>query len=441
MEHTTQETNRHMEVQAQQFQQVRTAASRVVELRAPGPHPGAGRPAGGARAQVGGCKSPAAASTKGFGRALGEQEAVQDAGEEEAGAESSTERLEEPSAGGRDRARVASPGQPDVQYEEEEKSAEFSDAWWIASDRAVLPKFSLFEHELRSHVPFSSSCEICVRARGLKKARHRTEVHQNEVQLDQFWHGSLRFLILVHSKSFAIGCVSGDGPREAVVAGMSQWLMHFGLANKDCLFTCDAEGYMRTLWQQLLQDFPSFQGTIEQFAAGRHAPVAERGVRALRETASGILLQMQDNFVALRNNRKAFSLLFGHACAVHNRYNVMSGSMFSTVAKVERKPTQAPPSVYFRRNSTCCTPAKQGRSSHRSICVWVLSGGQSWEKPHIGHPFRLSLVLLRSCSRLPSRCFCQSGMILSCLACLQKGLGALCIDVLFCQTLIVSMMS
>ena len=46
-------------------------------------------------------------------------------------------------------------------------------------------------------------------------------MHQNEVQLDQFWHGSLRFLILVHSKSFAIDCVSGDGPKEAIVAGMS----------------------------------------------------------------------------------------------------------------------------------------------------------------------------------------------------------------------------
>ena len=31
--------------------------------------------------------------------------------------------------------------------------------------------------------------------RGLKKARQRTDVHQNEVQLDQFWHGSLRFLM------------------------------------------------------------------------------------------------------------------------------------------------------------------------------------------------------------------------------------------------------
>ena len=336
-----------------------------------------------AQAQAGGCEPPATASTKGFGRALGEQEAVQDAGAEEAGAESSTERLEEPSAGGRDRARVdANPGQH-VQSEEEEKSAEFSDAWWIASDKDVLPKFSLFEHELRSHVPFSSSCEVCVRARGLKKARRRTEVHQNEVQLDQFWHGSLRFLILVHSKSFAIGCVSGDGPREAIVAGMSQWLMHFGLANKDCLFTCDAEGYMRTLWQQLLQDFPSFQGTIEQFAAGRHAPVAERGVRALRETASGILLQMQDNFVALRNNRKAFSLLFGHACAVHNRYNVMSGSMLSPLQRLrgnQHKPHQA----YIFGGTVLVAPppskagAITGRFAYGSYLGPVLGKASHW---------------------------------------------------------------
>ena len=247
----------------------------------------------------------------------------------------------------------------------------------------MLPKFSLFERELRSHVPFSSSCEVCVRARGLKKARHGTEVHQNEVQLDQFWHGSLRFLILVHSKSFAIGCVSGDGPREAIVAGMSQWLMHFGLANKDCLFTCDAEGYMRTLWQQLLQDFPSFQGTIEQFAAGRHAPVAERGVRALRETASGILLQMQDNFVALRNNRKAFSLLFGHACAVHNRYNVMSGSMLSPLQRLrgnQHKPRQA----YIFGGTVLVAPppskagAVTGRFAYGSYLGPVLGKASHW---------------------------------------------------------------
>eukprot|EP00439_Symbiodinium_sp_Y106_P080713 s2258_g19.t1 len=109
-----------------------------------------------------------------------------------------------------------------------------------------------------------------------------------------------------------------DRPKEVIVADMSQWLLHFVLSNKDCLFTCNAEGYMRALWQQLLQGLPSFQGTVEQFAAGRHGPVAERGVRALmREiAASEILLQMQDNFVGLRCSRKAFSLLFGHACAV-----------------------------------------------------------------------------------------------------------------------------
>ena len=74
----------------------------------------------------------------------------------------------------------------------------------------------------------------------------------------------------------------------------------------------------------------------------------------------------------LRNNRKAFSLLFGHACAVHNRYNVMSGYVVA-VAEVEREPAQAPPSIYFRRNSACCA-TKQSRSHHRSICVWFLFG-------------------------------------------------------------------
>ena len=100
-------------------------------------------------------------------------------------------------------------------------------------------------------------------------------MHEHEVQLDQFWHGSLRFLIMVHSRSFAIGCVSGDMTRDMIVAGMSQWMLHFGLANKSCVFTCDAEGYMRTLWHDMLEEFPVFQGTVEQFAPGRRAPVVQ----------------------------------------------------------------------------------------------------------------------------------------------------------------------
>ena len=281
-----------------------------------------------------------------------------------------------------ERSVVPAAASPEL-YDEKEKSAEPSDAWWIASDRDVLPKFSLFEHELRSHVPYSSSCEVCVRARGIKKARQRTDVHQNEVQLDQFWHGSLRFLIIVHSKSFAIRCVNGDRPRDAIVGDIAQWLLHFGLANKDCLFTCDAEGYMRSLWQQLLQDHPAFQGTVEQFEAGRHAPVAERGVRALREVASGILLQMQDNFVGLRNNRKAFSMLFAHACAAHNRYNVMSESMLSPLQRLRGNQHKAHQTYVFGGTVLVAPPPSRvatitGRFAYGAYLGPVLGKASHW---------------------------------------------------------------
>ena len=102
------------------------------------------------------------------------------------------------------------------------------DCWWVVSDKETLSpeSFSLLQHQLRSHVPYSSSCEVCVRARGLKQALRRNQVHANEVQLDQFRHGSLRFLTVAHSRSFAIGCLSGDNPREQIVADMSHWLSH-----------------------------------------------------------------------------------------------------------------------------------------------------------------------------------------------------------------------
>ena len=90
------------------------------------------------------------------------------------------------------------------------------DCWWVATDKESLSSFDLLQHQLRSHMPYSSSCEVCVRARGLKPAYRRTETSEHEVQLDQFWHGALKFLVVVHSKSFAIGCVSGDNAREVI---------------------------------------------------------------------------------------------------------------------------------------------------------------------------------------------------------------------------------
>ena len=257
------------------------------------------------------------------------------------------------------------------------------DCWWVSTDKESLSSFDLLQHQLRSHMPYSSSCEVCVRARGLKAAYRRTEISEHEVQLDQFWHGALRFLVVVHSKSFAIGCVSGDNAREVIVADMSHWLSHFGLANQTCVFTCDAEGYMRTLWQSLLERFPVFKGNVEQFAAGRHAPVAERAVRTLRESVSSVLLQMQDSHVGLRNHRRAYTLVFQHACHIHNRYSTVTGSVLSPVQRLrknQRKPHQA--YVFGATILTSGPPAKTteivGRFAYGSYLGPVLNKSSHW---------------------------------------------------------------
>ena len=263
--------------------------------------------------------------------------------------------------------------------EEKESTVPAVDCWWVATDKESLSNFDLLQHQL----PYSSSCEVCVRARGLKAACRRTEISEPEVQLDQFWHGALRFLVVVRSKSFAIGCVSRDNAREVIVADMSHWLSHFGLANQTCVFTCDAEGYMRTLWQSLLERFPVFKGNVEQFAAGRHAPVAERAVRTLRESVNSVLLQMQDSHVGLRNHRRAYTLVFQHACHIHNRYSIVAGSVPSPLQRLrknQRKPHQA--YVFGATILTSGPPAKAaeivGRFAYGSYLGPILNKSSHW---------------------------------------------------------------
>ena len=256
-------------------------------------------------------------------------------------------------------------------------------------------------------------------------------MHEHEVQL---WHGSLRLLIMVHSRSFAIGCVSGDMTRDMIVAGMSQWMLHFGLANKSCVFTCDAEGYMRTLSNDMLEQFPVFQGTVEQFAPGRHAPVAERGVRALRETVSGILIQMQDTGIGLRNNRKAFNFVFQHGCHCHNRYSMLSGSALTPIQRLrgnQHKPHQA--YVFGSTILISGPPSKAasipGRYTYGAYLGPVLGKASHWATMQI-KPGTVEVVQTPSVKALlPTR------YDLELLGMLAKKVGSMVQDVAFCHAL------
>ena len=220
--------------------------------------------------------------------------------------------------------------------------------WWIATDKESLAsrepawKHDMFEHYMRGHIPFSSACEICLRARSCKPAVRRSDTHENEVQLHQFFEGqSMRFLAVVHTKSFVIGCVCGEDDRETIVANIGHWLSYFGVVNKDCRFCCDAEGYMRTLWEDVIKTCPGIRGTVEQFAAGRRAPVAERAVRSLREGFSACLIHMRDHGVGLRYHKSAYTFLYQHVCHAHNRHCLVAGSALTPLQRLNKDKSQA----------------------------------------------------------------------------------------------------
>ena len=200
----------------------------------------------------------------------------------------------------------------------------------------------MFEHYMRGRIPFLSACEMCLRARSCKPAVRRSDTRENEVQLDQFFEGqSMRFLAVVHTKSFAIGCVCGEDDRETIVANIGHWLSYFGVVNKDCRFCCDAEGYMRTLWEDVIKTCPGIRGTVEQFAAGRRAPVAERAVRSLRESFNACLIHMRDHGVGLRYHKRAYTFLYQHVCHAHNRHCLVPGSALTPLQRLNKDKSQA----------------------------------------------------------------------------------------------------
>ena len=174
----------------------------------------------------------------------------------------------------------------------DEQSVE-DQVWWVLKDSEI--DFDLAGHVLRGHLPYSSSCEVCVRFSSSP---------------------STRFIVIVHVQSFALGCVDGEAGRPLVIEGIGAWLLYFGLANvaEGVVLRCDAEPYIRTLLEDVLEAHDNLHGPIEQFNPSRHVPAAERGVRTLRELGNTLLADVQDHGVALRETSKCFSLCTGAVC-------------------------------------------------------------------------------------------------------------------------------
>ena len=114
---------------------------------------------------------------------------------------------------------------------------------------------------------------------------------------------------MVHTKSFTIGCVCGEDDRETIVANIRHWLSYFGVVNKDCRFCCDAEGYMRTLWEDVIKTCPDIRGTVDRSRSACAVP--ERAVRSLRESFNACLIHMQTTELDWYHER-AYTFMYQH---------------------------------------------------------------------------------------------------------------------------------
>ena len=109
---------------------------------------------------------------------------------------------------------------------EPEQSPPSEESWFIRGDASHLheEKWGKVhrEHVLKSHIPFSSSCEFCVRSRGLEPARSiRREDGgagaSKEVQVDKLCYKACGCLYLCWSVASQLGvaCIAVQRCREA----------------------------------------------------------------------------------------------------------------------------------------------------------------------------------------------------------------------------------
>ena len=253
-------------------------------------------------------------------------------------------------------------------------AAENPEAWLLRGDRELLQleqwgKVNR-DHVLRSHIPFNASCEHCVRGRGLEPARRvereEGEGAQKEVQVDKFQYKGLWFLVLVLVGCFAIGAVQyrevsgprGNEARESMLADMSAWGRSVGLVGVDArdLSVCvrsDLEGVVRNLAQGFADGLTAGAVEVTDVPVGRHAPVAERAVRTLKESANTLCVGLEN--VGLEPCGNGVMYLLKHCAQAHNRYAHLQGSALSPEQKA-LKSLKAPRPMYVWGAAVLATP-------------------------------------------------------------------------------------
>ena len=241
------------------------------------------------------------------------------------------------------------------------------------------------EHVLRSHIPYNSSCPHCVRGRGLEPARSQNKEQDSglrEVQIDKFFYKGLAFLVLVLVGAFALGVVPyrevtgsrGPAAREAMLSDMSAWsrsvgLVGVGASELTVSVKSDIEGVVRNLAQSFADGLTAGAIEVVDAPVGRHAVVAERAVRTIKESANTLCAGLEQ--VGLEPCGKGVTYLLMHCAQVYNRYQVHPGSALSPEQRC-LKTTRGPHAAYVWGAAVLATPPPSlrdkitGRYGHAS---------------------------------------------------------------------------
>ena len=263
------------------------------------------------------------------------------------------------------------------------------EAWLLRGDKDHLREESWGrlerEHVLRSHIPYNSSCPHCIRGRGLEPARTQKKEQDSgirEVQIDKFFYKGLAFLVLVLVGAFALGVVPyrevagarGPAAKEAMLHDMSAWsrsvgLVGVGSSELTVSVKSDVEGVVRNLAQSFADGLTAGAIEVVDAPVGRHAVVAERAVRTLKETANTLCAGLEQ--VGLEPAGKGVTYLLVHCAQVYNRYQVHPGSALSPQQRC-LKTTRGPHAAYVWGASVLATPPPSlrdkitGRYGHAS---------------------------------------------------------------------------
>ena len=196
-----------------------------------------------------------------------------------------------------------------------------------------VTEYQRLQHLRQGHYPYWAHCPSCVRGRSYVPARRRKDPPgDDEVQIDQFFYKSSRLICIVHLKSFCVGCsttFSGEG-RATTVIGLIRFLRSFGLGKVS--ITHDNEPLVTAIAQAIVK---STGGTETGSKPSRHAPIAERAIRVIKEgVLTSELHAHSTSGLVLHDSDEANELLCQYAAAAHNRFSKSTGDMLSPLQRV-----------------------------------------------------------------------------------------------------------